>query len=288
VIGIILVLIAIVVAGIRHVSQQAGRHATEAQLKVCEGMLAEYKAVNGYKNIIGAFDSVVKSPFPIQLPRPWITGQYATPMFVLPPDYNKSWEETRGEQPQSALALADFKGSGSVASAYRAAGGDFGDATDFNNPRWVSNAIRWTQGVMFILLKDPKNRDLISKIPPEQILETPPPYKDTDGKVISADQPRYTIDAAVPLDAWGNPIIFVPPGGMHVLLKVDSGTDVKEYVVRTSGTYQYAPTNQVPPLGPNDRPFFASPGPDGYFADLTKPGKPADRSSDNVYSFMGQ
>jgi hypothetical protein len=64
---------------------------------------------------------------------------------------------------------------------------------------------------MFILLKDPKNRALISKLPPEQIFETPPPCKDNDGKVIGGTQPPYTIDAAVPLDVWGAPILFVPP-----------------------------------------------------------------------------
>src|SRR5690349_14373995 len=77
VMGIILVLVGILVLGIRHTNALAGRHATEAELKLCEGMLAEYKAVNGYKNIIGEFDSAVKTnPLPIQLPRPWITGQY--------------------------------------------------------------------------------------------------------------------------------------------------------------------------------------------------------------------
>ena len=62
--------------GIRPTNALVGRQATEAQLKLCEGMLADYKAVNGYKNIIGAFGSEMKTdPLPIQLPRPWITGE---------------------------------------------------------------------------------------------------------------------------------------------------------------------------------------------------------------------
>ena len=181
-----------------------------------------------------------------------------------------------------------------------------GDKEAFNNPRWVSDAVRWTQGVMFILLKDPKNRALVTKIPPDHILETPPPITRQDLStnpqtgVIEApgDAPRppFTIDAAVPLDGWGNPIIFVPRGGIHVLMDPSNSGTLAEYVVRTSGTYLLS--NGLPPVGPGDHPFFASAGQDRYFVDLT--GGPAsdgaqrgfrtavDHSSDNVYSFQSQ
>ena len=59
------------------------------------------------------------------------------------------------------------------------------------------------------------------------------------------------------------------------------GTGVRgEYVVRTSGTYDTR--RPLPPVGPNDRPFFASAGPDWYFSDLSKR---TDSAQDNVYSF---
>src|SRR5258708_663037 len=133
---------------------------------------------------------------------------------------------------------------------------------------------------MWSRLKDPKNRALMSKIPPNRLLESPPWV----GAVMSP--PKYTIDGAVPLDGWGNPIIFVPRGGIHVLMLPPVGTTLQEFIVRSSGVYSLP----APPSGKNDRPFFASSGPDGYFNDLdTRPQtKRVDRAIDNMYSFGEQ
>src|SRR5678809_1248946 len=81
VIGIIVVLVAIIVAGVRHTRSLALRQETRAELKLCEDLLAEYKSVNGYKNLLGPPDSATTG-LPVRLPNAWITGQFNTPMFV--------------------------------------------------------------------------------------------------------------------------------------------------------------------------------------------------------------
>jgi hypothetical protein len=83
-------------------------------------------------------------------------------------------------------------------------------------------------------------------------------------------------DAAIPaptnilLDAWNNPIIFVPSEGLAgVTLKADTS---KLYLIQSNGVTPYT---GAPAPKANARPFFASAGPDGDFA----------KGDDNVYSF---
>jgi len=71
---------------------------------------------------------------------------------------------------------------------------------------------------------------------------------------------RPTANAKHLLDAWGNPILFVPGGGLMG--------------VRREG---YSAVNDInnPIKSPDERPFWASAGPDGNFAE----------GDDNLYSF---
>ena len=284
VIGIILVLIAIVVAGIRHTSFMAARHETEAELKVCQDLLTEYKAVNGMKNLEGPASSVV--PYALTLPYPpWLNHTYSLPMYLDPtggaPDVTNS-------QPETAFGIDDFKGTPPPPVPNQPPrpvdAGDMSDKSSGNNPRWGCRAVYNTQGVMFLLLKDPKNRAVVSGMPSKRILETWAPFN------AGGPQAPFAIDAAVLLDGWGNPIIYVPRGGMHVRMDPNSTgdpTNLLEFIVRSSGTY--SPAGVVPPAGPNDHPFFASAGPDGYFTDISPvPANRKDRSMDNIYSFQAQ
>jgi prepilin-type N-terminal cleavage/methylation domain-containing protein len=281
VIGIILVLIAIVVAGIRHTSFMAARHETESELKVCQDLLAEYKAVNGMKNLEGPA-STVSPPGAFKLPYPpYLNHEYATPLYLDPIGV----QEVIGQQPATALGINDLKGSPPPMQGNGPPrpldAGDMSDKTYGNNPRYNCPAMYNTMGVMGLLLKDPKNRAVVSGMPPKRILETWAPFNIND-----APQKAFTIDAAVLLDGWGNPIIYVPRGGMHVWMDPTSSGDknnLVDCVIRSSGTYSSA--GVVPPVGPNDHPFFASAGPDGYFTDLTKK---VERSMDNIYSFQQQ
>ena len=69
----------------------------------------------------------------------------------------------------------------------------------------------------------------------------------------------------LPLDGWGNPILYVPADGMF-------NVRVNNMIVRirSSGAIQGSPA-----VTQADRPFFASAGPDGRF----------DTGDDNLYSF---
>jgi len=195
VIGIILVLIAIVVAGIRHASQMAARHETEAELKVCEDLLKEYQAVNGLKNLEGP-TSTVTAGYALNLPMPWLNHSYYLPMYLDPIGVT----EVTGTQPETALGIADFVGAvptNSTGAPRSIDAGDMSDKSSGNNPRYGCRAMYDTMGVMFLLLKDPKNRALVSGMPPKRILETWAPFNPQDKA-----QPAFQIDAAVLLDGW--------------------------------------------------------------------------------------
>jgi len=286
VIGIILVLIAIVVMGLRHTSQMAARHETAAEMKVCDDLLKEYQAVNGMKNLEGPASSVT-STYVLNLPYPpWLNHAYYLPIYLDP---RNGQIEVTGTQPETAFGLDDLRGAvpTNTSNTPRSIdAGDMSDKSSGNNPRWGARAVYNTQGVMYLLLKDPKNRAIVSAMPPKRILETWAPFHTGD----KAQKP-FTVEAAVLLDGWENPIIYVPRGGMHVWMNIkgtgpETPWDYKEYIIRSSGTYE---TGKEPPVGNNDHPFFASAGPDGYFADLTvAQSKRLDRSSDNMYSFQEQ
>jgi prepilin-type N-terminal cleavage/methylation domain-containing protein len=282
VIGLIVVLIAMIVGGVRHTRSLALRQETQVELKLCEDMLAEYKAVNGFKTILGTTDHVDMN-LPIRLPSQWITGQFNSPLFVYPKNNGSTEVTAQVFNPVSTLTFVNFKGS-QFEGGGPAESGNLSDTTDPNNPRWVSDVVRWTQGVMFILLKDPKNRALVSNLPPTRLLENmPAPLNNVHLDVVGKPQPPYTIDAALPLDGWRNPIIFVPPGGMHVWMDPTGPNTFEsrgEYVVRTSGVYK---VGSLPPVGRNDRPFFASAGQDAIFTSFNKGG---DYAADNIYSFQ--
>jgi prepilin-type N-terminal cleavage/methylation domain-containing protein len=71
----------------------------------------------------------------------------------------------------------------------------------------------------------------------------------------------------LPLDGWGNPILYVPAEGMFNVRVNNNNMIVR---IRSSGAVQGNPA-----LTQSDRPFFASAGPDGRF----------DTGDDNLYSF---
>jgi prepilin-type N-terminal cleavage/methylation domain-containing protein len=80
--------------------------------------------------------------------------------------------------------------------------------------------------------------------------------------------PLTTTPSNILLDAWGNPIIYVPSGGLQgVTLQSQSG---KVYRVQSNGVTETTATAKT-----NARPFFASAGPDGDFS----------KGDDNIYSF---
>jgi prepilin-type N-terminal cleavage/methylation domain-containing protein len=150
--------------------------------------------------------------------------------------------------PTAGLALAPVVG----------APGDVNPTTDPNAPRYGS-AVTYTQSIMLILTRVPKNKQVVSQLPARSMLNRPDgtAYPGTTGPVL--------------LDGWKNPIIFVPASGLVVNLT--QGTNAAApYTVRTSGVYKGNP----PAVSAADRPFFASAGQDGNFTN----------GDDNLYSFQ--
>ncbi len=121
-------------------------------------------------------------------------------------------------------------------------------------------------------------------IPPSPT--TPPPAPDPKfwlacSTVYTVPQPTPPVlddTNQVPLDAWGNPLIFVSSGSLGAspasYTNLDSdGNPPLNSGGMTSGTRASAIKTQV--RSPDGRPFWASAGPDGDFS----------KGDDNLYSF---
>lgn len=119
--------------------------------------------------------------------------------------------------------------------------------------RYNSVAVTSTSALMGRLQGIPENRAMLAKVPNEKLL------KRVAGKV----------DNPILLDAWGNPIIFVPAGGL-------SGVTISGTTGRTVTSRGVIPDGGTLPAGV--RPFWASAGPDGDFS----------KGDDNLYSFEKQ
>lgn len=121
------------------------------------------------------------------------------------------------------------------------------------------------------------NRVALEKIAADRLMRLPADLPDTT----SVNESQVPI----PLDGWGNPIIYVPSSGLTgvALSNVTSGT------VMITSTKVRSPTEKA---DSTDRPFFASAGPDGIFGfvDLNNNGNydvntDIAGGDDNIYSF---
>jgi prepilin-type N-terminal cleavage/methylation domain-containing protein len=129
---------------------------------------------------------------------------------------------------------------------------NYADVNVGQGPR--STAISVCQSVVKVLRQSPDNQKAIQAFPPAMLL---PPPSGTDVPVLA--------------DAWGNPMIFVPSGGLKNV-KVN-GTAVT--VTSTGSVRNTAIALSVDPASQNHG-FWASAGPDGKFAE----------GDDNIYSFQ--
>lgn len=127
-------------------------------------------------------------------------------------------------------------------------------------PQSTDDAIRNTAVAIFEMRKIPSIKTAFDKLP-TKIIQT-----HTDNGV----------NYPVVVDAWGNVIIFVPATGLNII----GNTGVLR-VLRTSGIFTNN-GNAAANLASNDRPFFASSGPDGDFAPIANNPQATD---DNLYSF---
>ncbi len=123
--------------------------------------------------------------------------------------------------------------------------GDVSAGGTVTSNRFVSDAIRNTQLAMKMITSIPANKSAFQKLPTDLVM------RNASGTAL---------DPPVLLDAWQNPIIFVPATGLTSVTVGGVST-----TITTTGT-----AGSVV-----NRPFFASAGPDGDFS----------KGDDNVYSF---
>jgi len=179
----------------------------------------------------------------------------------------------RGIDPSAKTTRATLHTAASLLAEFQAGGGDVkslpGGTTNATTRARVGadqpqrkDAIEDTRLVMVQLLRVPANQSTMAKLPSQAVLGAKDP---TDTR--PDNQKPAT---PVPLDAWGNPVIFVPASGLN-------GIDLSNSANQTIRS-------------PDGRAFFASAGPDGIFTDpdhtdISQNGYKA-FGDDNVYSFQ--
>jgi prepilin-type N-terminal cleavage/methylation domain-containing protein len=140
-----------------------------------------------------------------------------------------------------------------------------------NTPvRYNAPAVALTQQVLRILEAIPNNKAMVAKLPSSNLME---PLPTGYISIMSADQTTRAFTPPLILDAWGNPIIYVPAAGLSNL-----------YVAGVS---------IAPKTAPDGRGFWASAGADGIFGGYYDkdgngqytPGTDGDYGDDNIYSF---
>ena len=271
VVGLIVVLIALAVTGYSKLVNASAERGTTTALQNAQSLLAEYEQAVGLGRL-GFGDPT----FPYH-------GGY----------FSQSDAPSQAEQgnaigigtPCAAGLVADsgsFSSDPSALVPYRFPGkpdanGNIPYTLDYTKERAVFN----TAAVMMYIARLPQARPILSSLPAKSFLQ----YAGQPIKLSGNEAP-------VMLDGWGNPIIYVPPGGLvwEKITSMDGSSNppivhASRYLVRTSGvttlpevTYtqgQPPAASAFVPLKAGDRPFWASAGPDGNF----------DNGDDNVYSF---
>lgn len=250
VIGVMLVLMSMAVIGYRVVGNNANTRATHANLENLQSMLAEFETQQTFTSVYGFYN--IPSAQPAQTPfsptNAVISSFTTGPIGVAAPPI-------RG----ASFPIADVTVG----------------ATDRFGP--VVNA---TMDAMAILVRVPTNKQVIAQVPSKSLLKdvngqayTVPPTPPPPGVTPSNAVPRYCM-----VDGWNNPIILVPAGGLVLNVPDPASTTspqgTKQMLVRSTGTTPF--TGTAPPVSVNDRPFWASAGPDGDFS----------TGEDNIYSFQ--
>jgi type II secretory pathway pseudopilin PulG len=268
VIVVIMILAGILLYSLRAITGGGREGQTRVLLENAAGMLVELDATAR----LGARNR------PLQW---WIKPASGNP-FVFTPDPSETtldfWHRTDQDNnnPPRPLPIR-------VPGLVTQGSSERGDPNDPQN-KPPHPAIANTAIALAKLLSVPANRQKFQTIPVERQLNLY--HKDDTSKTDRIDESKLP---PVLLDAWNNPIIFVPAAGMEVGLTIDGKTQRR--VITSSKV-------RVPPDDPNgeyasetDRPFFASAGPDGIFGAMPGPdgilGTDDDVAGgdDNLYSF---
>jgi hypothetical protein len=147
-----------------------------------------------------------------------------------------------------------------------------------------------TAYIMYAIESVPENQKIITNLPASKVTNVTIQFTGSGAGGSSATVPLI-------LDGWGNPIFFVPGGGLGTngtpsyLVSLDG---VNAGIVTSVGPITGTALSKYAPAGTllNNQPFFVSAGPDGDLSNFhpiyhTAP-TPTDYSAstdDNIYSF---
>jgi len=268
VIGIILILMGLFFAGAKLVTAQAKERDTKTMLETCKTMFENYRQAT-------------------HLSRPPPAGPVASsPSSPLNVSTTNAW---------GTITTAQFWSAGEEA----APGLLSSDPSAYTNPSNLPEAVANTAYVMYALESIPENKTIINNLPISKIINV----------YIQIGPSGAFQTVAVPLirDAWGNPILFVPGGGLGAtpggstnqispgvvwLDGANCGIITSNGVINSSSlqfaTYDAANTTQFP-VGSTNQPFFVSAGPDGDVSNAhgnTSSTPTSDMTDDNIYSFQ--
>jgi len=278
VIGILIILAALTLVGMKHVRNSGAANATRTVLSNCDGLVGTMEAADATR---------VPNPF-----NATSAPGLSFPIFAQNPDFPSGG---------TAVALPIKAPAGSL---------DPNATTGKFIGRYCVQVV-WTQRVIRTLMSVPANRAAVQAWPQNQkMLEvrgvngvaywpgdviadsdgkqyictaatTTPPAAGGGGSWNAnyADGSPVKNDAPVPLDGWGNPIIYCPQGGFQVVDAAATPQPFKD----PDNSNQAVKTV----VARDKRPFWASAGADGIFGtELDGTGKAVkNRAGDNLYSF---
>jgi len=274
-VAIILILITIVLVAVSHIGRNSKENATRLDLQNLQSMLGELETAGALTTTV-QFPQTLPYPVPPTNPAWTVNSQLSGTITPSPSDVNESVYGSNG---------------GSLTA-----------------DRWLSFGVVQTQFVMGRIRAVASNRQSLQNLPAERFMRAQldgPAYGASAGS-ISASNPistqggnvHGTPDPPIPVDAWNNPIIFVPGGGLEVghtyistrqykkgnIVETGTSPNFTCYRALRNGTlaappgadWEQLPTNFNPIVtAPGGRPFWASAGPDGDFQ----------APDDNLYSF---
>jgi prepilin-type N-terminal cleavage/methylation domain-containing protein len=263
VIGIILVLIGIFFAGGKAVMNQAKERDTHTRLEAYKTMFENYRNAT-------------------HLTRPPPAGRGGAMVistFNAPTSLAQFWTQGQEIAPGTVSTDANFY--------------NLSNPTNYTTlPESQIQALINTALVMYAMKSVPENATILNNIPAGKTLSVTIGVKTPVG--VSS-----TVTVPLLLDGWGNPILFVPGGGL-VNVWVDSSATVP-YLITSAGVItptsspvplaNYNPANPTyfPPGSINPgQPFFVSAGPDGDFSNAhgwTSGAANSSQTDDNIYSF---
>ena len=284
VISIIVLLVALGILAYAHIDRATTAKATRADLQLAQGFLDEYNAGPGISQL-GLGTSALDSSFPYK------GGNFPA---AAPPNNNAPiggssldaqnstnvWTGNVSTSGDQRMPAPNAPGQGGGISVQWDA--SYNPASDTTH-----NAVYNTGQVMVFLMRLPAVSQAISKLPSTKLLTIP--SMDGFAQLSFVTSANGNVSGPVMLDGWGNPLIFVPAGGLVTKVSGGPGQNGTQIVlVRSSGVIPlntsanpYTAKNP-PPLKDNDHPFWASAGPDGDFYGGTN----TNGGDDNIYSFQ--